>query len=69
MGIDALTQTDPEMVPHAFQSGYAPEYTLRNASRGIVMDGNAEYLMKYMHVYPERELNLHEDKYPVMSID
>lgn len=67
MGVDVLTITDADDVPHTTQPGYNPVYTLRDAHGKVISEGPVDFLTEYAHNF-DAPVYLYEDTYPVFSV-
>lgn len=68
LGPDILPTTDPDSVPHVFQAGYVPVYTVRNDAGDVVIrDKGVDQLVHEAHGGLEA-LTLYEDEYPVFTV-
>lgn len=68
MGVDILTMTDPDDVPHTRQPGYIPKYTLREENGTVISRDPVDVLTEQAHHFLG-PVCLYEDEYPVFCID
>lgn len=68
MGVDILTETLPEDVPHTQKSGYVPTYTVRDEAGVVVFTGHDVVRLVDQAHLDRRSLTLFEDRYPVFTV-
>lgn len=68
IGVDVETLTPTDQVPHAYNPGYTPVYTVRNNAGHIVSMGvDVHEMVEWAHGELEA-LTLYEDEYPVFTV-
>jgi hypothetical protein len=69
LGIDIEPTTPPASVPHVFQPGYVPTYTVRNDAGETVFKGDDVHQLVEEAHWDMEALTLYEDEYPVFTVN